>query len=257
MTYSSGTSPGYSYSMTYSSGTSPGYSYSMTYSSGTSPGYSYSMTYSSGTSPGCSYSMTYSSGTSPGYSYSMTYSSGTSPGYTDIQTYVITTSSYGTSEDLESILTHGTTVYSTVICTNGAGLHTTAQSDGLTILLEPPSNFNAFVYISSPNLTRYEPQSGYIPSDDLALIWGGFSESAQSPLRYELRVSESGVPGEWNSVGLAKMLTLSDLQLPEGTRHTAEVRAINYAGVPSLPIQHDFKIVSSLPVDTGEFPHYC
>ncbi len=178
---------------------------------------------------------------------------GTSPGEANIQGYSITTNSSGSSDDLiSSLIVHGTAVYSTVVCTNRAGLSSASYSNGLTLLLEPPSSFGAFVYISSPNFTKYESQGGYIPTDDLILTWGGFTEAAQAPLLYEVRVNESGLGGEWNNVGFARMLVLSELELSENTSHSIEVRAVNYAGVSSAPVQRDFVILSSPPQDNGK-----
>lgn len=178
---------------------------------------------------------------------------GTSPGATDVQGYIITTNSSGSSSDLLGSLTvHGTTVYSTLVCINGAGLSTTSYSNGVTVLLEPPSSFGAFVYISSPNYTQYEPQGGYIPTDDLILTWGGFTDTAQAPLTYEVRLNTSGLAGEWNNLGFAKMLVLRELRLSENSSHSIEVRAVNYAGVSSAPIQRDFVILPSPPQDNGK-----
>lgn len=154
-------------------------------------------------------------------------------------------------------MTHGITAYSTVLCTNGAGLQLTAYSDGVTILLDPPSNTSAFAYLSSPTLTKYEVlrlaagDPTYIPSRDLVFRWGGFSDPAGVPLTYEVRVSNSSATQEWNGLRFTNMLTLSDLSLPEEVLHTIGVRALNLAGVPSASLALDFVIATSPPVDTG------
>ena len=182
---------------------------------------------------------------------------GTSPGATDLQYYVVTPSNI-TSVDLSSTVVHGTTAYSTVLCTNRAGLQLTAYSDGATILLDPPSNTSAFGYLTSPALTKYEvlrltgSDPTYIPSRDLVFRWGGFSDPAGVPLTYEVRVSNSSVAQEWNDLRFANTLTLSDLLLPENVLHTIEVRAVNLAGVPSMSLAVDFVIATSPPVDTGK-----
>ena len=182
---------------------------------------------------------------------------GTSPGATDLQYYVLTPSN-ATSVNLSSTVAHGTTAYSTVLCTNRAGLQVTAYSDGVTILLDPPSHTGAFGYLSSPALLKYEAlrlgdgDPTYVPSGDLVFRWGGFSDPAGVPLTYEVRVSNSSVTQEWNDVGFAQMLILSDLSLPESVLYTIEVRALNLAGVPSPALSRDFVIASSAPVDTGK-----
>lgn len=162
---------------------------------------------------------------------------------------MVSSNSTGTTPDLR--LAHGTTVYTTVVCTNGAGLRTTTSSNGVTILTEPPLHANAFGRTSSPVLTDYEPRGGYVPTNDTILMWDRFIERAGTPLTYEVRVIESGVPQQWNSVGFAKMLTLSELQLPENVPHTIEVRAVNLAGLASQSLTMNVTIVSTPPIDTG------
>ena len=179
------------------------------------------------------------------------FSAGTSQGSSDIQSFVVSSNSSGTTSDLQ--LAHGTTIYTTVVCTNGAGLHTTAFSNGVTILTEPPLHANAFGRISSPVLTDYEPRGGYVSTNDTILMWDRFVERAGTPLTYEVRVTESGIPQQWNSVSFAKMLTLSELQLPENVPHTIEVRAVNLAGLASQPLAMNVTIVSTPPIDTGMY----
>jgi len=178
---------------------------------------------------------------------------GTAQGLTDVQSYTVTSSLNGTTSDLSGTLVHGARVYTTVVCTNKAGLYTTAYSDGVTILTDPPLHSSAYGDISSPDLTVYEPLDGYIPSDDLIFTWDGFIETAGSPLTYEVRVTGSGIPQEWNDVGFAKMLILGGLHLPENVSHTLEVRAVNLAGVASESRTENFTIVSTSPVDSGMY----
>ena len=179
----------------------------------------------------------------------MLFSAGTSRGSSDVQSFTVSSSSRGTTSDLR--LLHGTTVYTTVVCTNGAGLRTTVSSNGVTILTDPPLNTNAFGRTSSLVLTEYEPRDGYVPANDTILTWDRFIERAGTPLTYEVRVTELGVPQQWNSVGFAKMLTLSELQLPENIPHTIEVRAVSLAGLASQPLMMSVTIVSTPPIDTG------
>lgn len=172
---------------------------------------------------------------------------------TDVQSYTVTSSLNGTTSDLSGTLVHGTRVYTTAVCMNKAGLYTTAYSDGVTILTDPPLHSSAYGDISSPDLTVYEPLDGYIQSDDLIFTWDGFIETAGSPLTYEVRVTGSGIPQEWNNVGFAKMLILGGLHLPENITHTLEVRAVNLAGVASESRTENFTIVSTSPVDSGMY----
>lgn len=158
------------------------------------------------------------------------------------------------SSDLSPSLQHGVRVYSTVTCSNRGGLTSTAYSDGVTILYEPPSSDNASLSISSPIFTAYAPLQGYMPSPDTTLRWDGFAESAGTALAYEVRVLEEGPVGlgNWTSVSSAKMLTLRDLDLAENaTTHNIEIRAVNLGGVVSDPIRASFAIISTSPEDTG------
>ena len=119
-------------------------------------------------------------------------------------------------------------------------------------MTQPPSHNGAYASVSSSILTQYEPQGGYIASDDLILRWGGFSEPAQTPLTYEVHVIDSGTTQQWNGVGFVTMLTVSELQLAENAVHSIEVRAVNSAGEPSQPVTRTFVIVTTPPYDTGE-----
>lgn len=159
------------------------------------------------------------------------------------------------TSDLSASLQHGATVYSTVVCFNRGGLSTSATTDGLTILYQPPTSHNAFISISSPTHTQYRPLRGYLPTPAITIQWDGFVESAGTPLEYEVRVLEEGVIGQanWTSLSSAKVLSLYDLYLPENvTSHMIEIRAVNLGGVVSDSIRTSFAIVSSPPQDTGK-----
>ena len=150
--------------------------------------------------------------------------------------------------DLLTPLLHGVTIYSTVICTNNAGLYTVAHSDGVKVLIDPPFSSQAFLRVSSSNLTHYKSLSGFLPTTDLVFYWGGFQEPSGAPLAYEVRfVEEDGVVSNWTSVGHAHSLTLMDLPLEINVTHTIEVRAVNLAGVASDPLGRNFTIAPSPP----------
>ena len=78
-------------------------------------------------------------------------------------------------------------------------------------------------------------------------------ETAGSPLTYEVRVTESGIPQGWNDVEFAKMLILGGLHLPENVPLTVEVRAVNLAGVASQSLAVNVTMVSTPPVDSGTY----
>lgn len=180
---------------------------------------------------------------------------GTTPGATDVRPYIVmsgdVTSSH--SNDLSPLLRHGTKVYSTVTCTNRAGHHSNAYSDGVTILSNPPNSSLAFATLSSPEMTQYDIILGYLPSNRLTLVWGGFAESADTPLEYELRVTiSSDFVGDWENVGFLRQLTLNDIELLSNNSHVIQVRAVNLGGLRSDPVNVSFTILDTPPIDSGK-----
>ena len=146
-------------------------------------------------------------------------------------------------------LPHGLTVYSTVICINNAGLFAIAYSDGITVLTDPPLTSSAFLRLSTSNLTQFESLSGFLPSSDVTVFWGGFQESSGTPLVYEVRLIEEGggVATNWTNVGHTYSLTLMDLPFEVNATHTVELRAANLAGVSSNSLARNFTIVPYPP----------
>lgn len=144
-------------------------------------------------------------------------------------------------------------MYSTVVCSNWGGLVSTAHTDGVTLLYQPPSEEGAFLSVTSPSLTPYPPRHGYLPTSAITIRWDGFAESASTPLEYEIRVLEAGdaTRTNWTGLSSAKMLSLFDLNLSENTSHVIQIRAVNLGGVASDPIGASFFIASSPPLDTG------
>ena len=143
---------------------------------------------------------------------------------------------------------------------NNAGLFTVAHSDGVTVLTEPPLSSDAFLRISTSNLTHYESLSGFLPSSDVTLYWGGFEESSRAPLIYEVRLlEEGGVATNWTNLGHAFSLTLPDLPFEVNVTHAVEVRAVNLAGIPSDPLARNFTVVPSPPeiATSGKLQYFC
>ena len=142
-------------------------------------------------------------------------------------------------------------MYSTIVCINNAGLFSLAHSDGVTVLTDAPlTTSNAFLQISTPNLTQFESLEGFLPSSDVTLSWGGFQESSGAPLVYEVRLVEEGGGGvatNWTNLGHVYSLTLTELPFEVNSTYTAEVRAVNLAGVPSEPLARNFTIVPYPP----------
>ena len=183
---------------------------------------------------------------------------GSNLGSFDIQSFMILppSNTSASSSDLTNSLTDGQTVFSTVICTNGAGLQTTSHSDGVTILRNPPISIgsNVFAFVSSPELTQFESRNGYISSSSLVFTWGGFIQIPPTPLTYEVRLVEEGVSGNWTDVGCSKSITFSDLQQLSHnvSGHAVQVRAVNPAGLSSEPLIRNFTIVPTHPQDSGK-----
>lgn len=114
----------------------------------------------------------------------------------------------------------------------------------------PLTTSNAFLQISTPNLTQFESLEGFLPSSDVTLSWGGFQESSGAPLVYEVRLVEEGGGGvatNWTNLGHVYSLTLTELPFEVNSTYTAEVRAVNLAGVPSEPLARNFTIVPYPP----------
>lgn len=176
---------------------------------------------------------------------------GSSPGLEDVEPFnIFPGSATSSAVDLLTPLSHGSTVYSTLICVNNAGRHTVAYSDGITILTTPPTSQNAFLLISAPNFTQYEPQGGFLPSSDVIFHWGGFKELVGAPLAYEVRLG--GVSGNWTNVGHIYSLTLTDLPLDSfNVTYVVEVRAVNLAGLTSDSLEENFTIITVPPLVTS------
>lgn len=181
---------------------------------------------------------------------------GSAPGRSDVQNYLIVDpDSTSMTSDLSGVLEHGSVVYSTVVCSNKGYLTSSATTDGLTILVDSPSNDNAYVVATSPIYTQYAPQDGYIPTNSLTLRWEGFEEPAGASLLYEARILEEGMArglANWTRLSSAKMLTVSGLEVSLSPAvHVVEIRAVNLAGAYSDPVPVNFSIMPFPPQDTG------
>ena len=147
------------------------------------------------------------------------------------------------------------------MCLNGAGRYGDVYSDGVTILTTPPNASLAYSIITSAEMTLYDIIPSYLPSNSLVLTWGGFADSAGTPLEYEVRVTNvsSGV-GVWENVGFLRQLTLNDIELPSNdSSHVIQVRAVNPVGLLSEVISEEFYILTTPPANSSElkapFPH--
>ena len=174
---------------------------------------------------------------------------GSAPGLIDIEPFnIFPGDATSATVDLPTPLSHGFSVFSTVICINNAGRQTVAYSDGVTILTDPPLSRDAFLLISTSNLTQYESRDGFLPSSDVTLIWGGFEEPSGEPLTYEVRLIEAGgAVSNWTNVGHTYSLMFSDLPFETNFSHMVQLRAVNLAGLESDSLTSNFTIVTSSP----------
>ena len=73
--------------------------------------------------------------------------------------------------------TENNTIYSTVRCTNNAGLVTYAFSDGIKISQNAPNASNVQMSHVTLSQTEYPPSDGFQGvSDSLRLYWSGFDD---------------------------------------------------------------------------------
>ena len=182
---------------------------------------------------------------------------GTFIGGTDVQLFIVTEESNGATEDLSSfVAVGGTTLYSTITCTNQAGLSLTAYSDGITILNQVPVSSFAELSVKSPEETLlYEAISGYIPSNTMLVQWNGFTDPSSGPLKYQIRFIESGMTfgaeDGWVDVGFVKQVTLTNVTATINEMHSLEVRAYIVPELTSASISHDYIISPTPPATTG------
>ena len=114
---------------------------------------------------------------------------GLSPGSQDLVEFTNTYNLTYAYEDLSGRLHGGQTVYSTIRCTNGAGLQTTDVSSGVTITTDPPDHTAARItVITNPISHHPSKHSHQVYSDALTFGWTGFVDV--SDIReYEVRSS--------------------------------------------------------------------
>ena len=176
--------------------------------------------------------------------------SGARRGSDDVQPFTRTTGLSGGSRDIS--VSHGTKVYSTIVCSNGAGRGIRAVSDGAVFLETPPTSASASLTLTSTTPTLHEPRDSYLPSGSLLASWFGFSDNSGEPLQYDVRISpSSSSDGAWVSVGNDKQLAVSNITGFEGIEHLVAVRAYLKPGLTSTPVTRRFNISSTPPMDKG------
>ena len=131
----------------------------------------------------------------------------------------------------------------------------TATSDGLTLLTNPPQHQTATVTVRNPSLTQCPSRDEYVSSNAVQVEWVGFTEQANAPFYYQMKIVPSGTQPdsiEWTSVDTLQQVTINDLTLVEDTQHTVMVRAYCVEGLISEAVSESFTIVSGPPAVDGE-----
>ena len=150
-------------------------------------------------------------------------------------------------------VSHGTRVYSTIVCRNGAGRSIRVVSDGAVYLETPPTSAGASLTLTSTTPTLYEPQEGYLPFGSLIALWFGFSDDSGEPLQYDIKISPSSSSDEvWVSVDSDRQLAVSNITGFEGIEHLVAVRAYLIPGLYSTPVTRKFNMSSTPPLDQGK-----
>ncbi|KAI8485724.1 hypothetical protein Bbelb_365580 [Branchiostoma belcheri] len=158
------------------------------------------------------------------------------------------------SLDTLGILRHGQKVYFIVRCHNKAGQSSTASSDGVTVVRDPPGVDHASLEILSEPVTHFRPRNHeqYRP-DEIEISWDGFEDqSGISHYQYMLEGTEMAtqwIDIPWKTQNTAK---LTGLQFVPGEMYTLSLRAVNFAGLSSQSISREIVIVESAPSIRGE-----
>lgn len=181
-------------------------------------------------------------------------SMGSAPGAADVQS--LTDVGQAVNITWATSLEVGRTVYTTVVCVNGAGLAATATSDGVTIATAPVISEAELLLESNSQDTLYRSTEGYFPSSDITARWSGFTDSTDSPLHYELSLHDSS-PAPWVGVGPLQQVVLHALPVPHGVGHTLEVRARNLADLTTAALGGDVNVSTEEPSLTGAAELVC
>ncbi len=167
---------------------------------------------------------------------------GTTPGGTNVQGW--TSVGMATSATNSSLsLASGTTYYVTVRATNGAGLQTTATSDGVAVDATAPVagavNDGAGADIAFQGSTT-----------TISANWSGFSDPEEGISGYEWAIGTTSggtnVQG-WTGVGLSTSATNSSLTLTSGVTYYATVRATNGSGLTSTASSNGVTVDTTAP----------
>ena len=177
--------------------------------------------------------------------------SGSQPNASDIVSpFVIDASQTAVTITLATPLTHGSTVYSTVVAYNGAGLSAVLTTDGVRIITEAPT------FISSPLIDVY--WAGALLSNtqydnSVIRLVSNVTDYSYTATHYSWALYSSSrlvtLPISPFISLVSDSIVLSELSLSDGGTYYAEVDACNAAGLCSKAKTMNYFVDSSLPID--------
>lgn len=176
--------------------------------------------------------------------------SGSQPNSSDIVSpFVVDASQTSVAISLPTPLTHNTTVFTTLVAFNGAGLNAVVITDGVEISAEAPafvSNPFIDVYWAGAllNNTQYD--------NSLMRLVSNVTDHSNTVIHYVWAVYSARqvtLPVHPLISRLSHSVTLSELHLSDGDTYHAEVEACNAAGLCSKAKTVDYLVDASPPID--------
>lgn len=189
------------------------------------------------------------------------YAVGNTPGAVDVLDFARTQGQEGVATDIKISLPAGkvsdqNVLFVTVRCANKAGLVGSATSEGVRVLLSPPTMDQAIVEVSNPvSLSVHGSVPGVQSvTDSIVVSWAGFGTVDGMLLNYEVQVRGAGVTNQWLDVGSHQVATITDLKLAENEKYAVAVRATDGAGRTSDEKLASMSVDTTPPVQTKVKP---
>ena len=148
--------------------------------------------------------------------------------------------SHLTSATLSASLTHGNQYYTTLRATSPLLVTIDTISDGFTVDATPPKVGVVFDGLD------YWDRISQSDTKSLSARWTGFHDEESGIHHYEMAMSESPIPAvdlEYENMGIGLRWTLTELDLNHGTVYYVHVVAVNNAGVRSLSVASNGRLV--------------
>ncbi|KAI0220739.1 hypothetical protein LSAT2_027792 [Lamellibrachia satsuma] len=177
---------------------------------------------------------------------------GRTVGGADIRPFTTTSSFSGATVDLGSSLTDGDTLFSTVRCSNGAGLQATASSDGVTILTDAPNISKAILNIVVQSPSYYDSRDNHqADTSRLNFRWDGITDqSGIACFQVSVNDSNSRTVVPWRNIPSLDetFAELRGLNLRSYETYRLQLRAISNVGLISDVITSDVTIETDAPI---------